>query len=335
MAVWLAIRSSQITLTERRLKRLEDATVLDWFQQQWRECRTPTVVLVGAAVFIIEQAEVRCLGWPGPGLLLLVCKDGRFVFYNTAAQAEPLTFGPSRSGYIHPFVSFSGDGRWLVAHRGVWDLAPTAAALTAGAAPIPEPANRYDGAGPFLVHCLSALDQDGRRALRCVGEDVRSPLVQQLLGLPGFEVQGVCPGPQPGPPYAAALSDRYVVWFDRQFPPLKQALVYSLKSGELQASLPHTSGINAVVFSRDGHRLATAAGVTVRVWDPESGECIRRFQGQRGNIQAIAFHPSGRFLAVSCLDKTVRFWDVESGRELRHYTWDIGIASHSRFLLTA
>jgi hypothetical protein len=39
MAVWLAIRSPEITPTERWLKRFdEDATVLDWFQRQWREC---------------------------------------------------------------------------------------------------------------------------------------------------------------------------------------------------------------------------------------------------------------------------------------------------------
>jgi WD40 repeat protein len=280
-------------------------------------------------VFIIKQAEVRCLGWPGPGLLLLVRQDGKFAFYDTATQAERFTFGPSRP---RPgVVSFSGDGRWLIAHHGVWDLAPATAALTAGTSPVPEPVNRYDGAGPFQVHCLYALDQDGRRALRYVGKDVWSPSVQQLLGLPDFEVQGVCPGPQPCNPYAAALSDRYVVWFVRRMPPYKEALVYSLGSGALQASLPHTSGIKAVVFSRDGRRLATAAGVTVRVWGPESGECIRRFKGQRGNIQAVTFHPSGRFLAVSCLDETVRFWDVESGRELGNYAWGFGAASQLAF----
>jgi hypothetical protein len=39
MAVWLAIRSPEITPTERWLKRFdEDATVLAWFQRQWRAC---------------------------------------------------------------------------------------------------------------------------------------------------------------------------------------------------------------------------------------------------------------------------------------------------------
>jgi WD40 repeat protein len=286
---------------------------------------------VEAALFIIEQAEVQRLGWPGPGLLLLVRQDGKIAFYDTATRAERFTFNPSQSGYVHTFRSFSGDGRWLMAHQGVWDLSAATAALTAGTSPVPEPVNRYDR-GPFSVHCLHALDQDGRRVLRYVEEDVVSPVVQQFPGLPDFEVQGVCPGPEPcNNPYAAALSDRFVVWFDRRMPPYKQALVYSLEGRALQCSLPHTSGIRAVVFSRDGRRLATAAGVTVRVWAPESGECVRKFKGQRGNIHAIAFHPSGRFLAVSCPDETVRFWEVESGKELGSYAWGVGAASHLAF----
>jgi WD40 repeat protein len=82
---------------------------------------------------------------------------------------------------------------------------------------------------------------------------------------------------------------------------------------------------------RDGKLLATAAGVTVRVWEPTTGECVRKFKGQRGNVQAIAFHPSGRFLGVCCPDETVRFWDVESGRELANYAWGHGPASHLAF----
>jgi WD40 repeat protein len=197
------------------------------------------------------------------------------------------------------------------------------------------PVNAYEAPDEFLVHSLYALAQDGQRALRCVGKDLSTPLVQELLGLPGLEVQGTCPGPGPGGlPYAAALSDRFVVWFNRRFPPYKEALVYSLESGGLLARLSHTAGINLVAFSRDGRQFATAAGVTVRVWAPESGECVRRFKGQRGNVQAIAFHPSpeGRsLLAVSCLDETIRFWDIESGKELASYAWGVGAANRLAF----
>jgi hypothetical protein len=289
------------------------------------------LVLEGRPVVVIEQEKVRGLGWPQPGSLVLVRHDGSFAFHDTATPAARFTFAASQSSYVHPIISFSGDGRWLLAHCTVWDLAPAAAALAAGAEAIPEPAKLYESPGTFQVHALYALAQDGRRALRCVGKDVMAPLAQQLLGVPGFDVQGECPGPGPDLPYAAALSDRFVVWFEKRLPPYKEARVYPLDTGALQATLPHTQGINKVAFSRDGRHFATAAGGTVRVWEPGSGECVRRFKGQRGKVQAVAFHPSGRFLAVSCLDESVRFWDVESGKELGSYAWGVGAASHLAF----
>jgi WD40 repeat protein len=282
-------------------------------------------------MFVIQQEQVRSLGWPCPALLSLVRQDGSFAFYDTATWTERFTFQGSQHAYVSPILSFSGDGRWLVALGGLWDLAPTVTALTAGTSPIPAPVNRYSGRGEFLVNYLYAVAQDGQRALRGVGKDTKSPTVQQLLGLPGLGVQGVCPGPEPCPSYAAALSDRFVVWFKESWPPYKEALIYSLESRALTATLSHTQGINPVVFSRDGRQLATAGGGTVRVWDPESGECVRRFKGQRGNVPSVAWHPSGRFLAVSCRDETVRFWDVESGKELRSFAWGVGAAAHLAF----
>jgi hypothetical protein len=273
-------------------------------------------------VFIIEQEKVRLVGWPAPGLLLLVRQDGAFAFYDTATRAERCTFG-GKPGYVQPRAWLSG-GRWLLAHGAVWDLAPTADALAAGRSPVPEPVKRYEWDGVFLIHCLYAFSQDGRLALRCVGKDVMAPTVQQLLSVPEFEVRGVCPGPAPCPSYAAALSNRFVVWFEQKWPPYKQALVYSLQSGALTASIEHTRGINCAVFSRDGRRLATAASGTVRVCDPESGECVRQFKAYKGNVRAIEFHPSGRFLAVSCHDESIRFADVASGRELVLGRWRRG-----------
>lgn len=279
-------------------------------------------------MFVIEQEQVRGLAWSTPGLLAAVRSDGALDFCGPEGKRRAFVLGKSN---YNPRVVFSGDGRWLIAHQNLWDLAPTVAALAAGASRVPEPVNRGGGPGSFLVDALYDLDQTARRALRCVGTDLRSPLVQQLLELPAFTVEGTCPSPNSAPPYAAALSDRFVVWFDRQLPPLKSASVFALANGAQTATLAHPRGVNALTFSRDGRWLATAASGTVRVWDPESGECVRQFKSLKGNVRTVAFHPAGQFLAVSGQDEMVRFWDVGSGRELGRYEWGAGVAAHLAF----
>jgi hypothetical protein len=281
-------------------------------------------------VFVIEQKKACFVGWPAPGLLLLVREDGTFAFHDTATRAERFTFA-GRKGYIDPTMALSGDGRWLVARQAVWGLERTVAALTAGRARVPKPVKAYECPDEYMVHSLYDLAPDGPLALRCVAKDLMTPLVQHLLSLPGFNVQGVCPGPGPSLPYAAALSTRFVVWYEKRMPPYKQARVYSLQSGKQVTTLTHARGINKVVFSRDGRLLATAASGTVCVWSPESGDVVRKFKALRGNVQAFAFHPSGRSLAVSCLDETIRFWDIECGKETGSYAWGVGPATRLAF----
>ena len=42
-----------------------------------------------------------------------------------------------------------------------------------------------------------------------------------------------------------------------------------------------------------------------RVWDARSGECVMRFEGHDGDINAVRFFPSGDALGTACNDGTV------------------------------
>src|SRR5262249_28779132 len=51
----------------------------------------------------------------------------------------------------------------------------------------------------------------------------------------------------------------------------------------------------------------------VALWDVPARRQVRALQGGTMNV---AFHPSGRRLAVASLVQTVRVWDVEDGRQV-------------------
>ncbi|NKY33921.1 WD40 repeat domain-containing protein [Nocardia speluncae] len=82
----------------------------------------------------------------------------------------------------------------------------------------------------------------------------------------------------------------------------------------------HTSTVNAVAFSPDGHTLATGSGSdnTVRLWDPATGEQIGEpLIGHTGSVVSVAFSPdSPHILATGSSDDTVRLWDPATGEQI-------------------
>jgi WD40 repeat protein len=76
----------------------------------------------------------------------------------------------------------------------------------------------------------------------------------------------------------------------------------------------HSGPVNSVVFSPNGHILATASSDrTVRIWDVTD---LRRpaevatLTGCSGTVNVVAFSPDGRTLATADAGQTVRLWDL-------------------------
>ncbi len=89
--------------------------------------------------------------------------------------------------------------------------------------------------------------------------------------------------------------------------------------GPLSAVLEgHADSVRSVGWSPDGQRaLSGAADHTVRLWDVESGHCLRVLQGHTDVVRSVAWSPDGRRALSGAGDHTVRLWDVETGRCLR------------------
>ncbi|KJA21636.1 hypothetical protein HYPSUDRAFT_67562 [Hypholoma sublateritium FD-334 SS-4] len=65
---------------------------------------------------------------------------------------------------------------------------------------------------------------------------------------------------------------------------------------------------------------------TIKLWDALRGQCLWTFVGHDGWVQALTFHPCGKFLLSAADDHTMRVWDLKTGRCLKK------IDAHSPFV---
>ncbi len=100
--------------------------------------------------------------------------------------------------------------------------------------------------------------------------------------------------------------------------------------------------IPALDFHPDGHLLASGGfDHQVKLWDLQTGQCLRTFEGHTQWIWGVGFSTDGQLLASAANDNTVRIWQVATGECIRiledHTSWvqSVDFSPDGRYLATA
>jgi small GTP-binding protein len=110
----------------------------------------------------------------------------------------------------------------------------------------------------------------------------------------------------------------YVDWLPEDH---EQEYAKLLEACQLPVKPPvvYEEGILAFAFSPDGKRALCGyhGDNTVRLWDVETGRCLRVLKGHTDMVDCVAWSADQRRALSGSHDSTVRLWDVETGRCLR------------------
>ncbi len=236
--------------------------------------------------------------------------DGSARLWRLDAPQSPLELGaPSPTLHAPGSAMFSSDGRLVAVAVGEGPLrihdATTGASVCAVA-----------GCGPFFTTgnvARCAFDRSSTRVITVVPDGGRRTAVvwdartgHRLRTLATHASEVLCVAVDPSSERVAVSDSDGIV--------LVQALAGDGVPLQIDA---HADGTTSVTFDRLGRRLLTCGrDDRAKLFDAESGACIRTFTGHRSMLYEARFSPDETKIATASWDTTASVFDVASGARL-------------------
>jgi WD40 repeat protein len=120
--------------------------------------------------------------------------------------------------------------------------------------------------------------------------------------------------------------------------------VWDLDSGQCLHTLRgHSSAVSSVCLFHGGRRAVSGSGDktgweepekednTLRIWDLDTGQCLRLLKGHNGVVGCLSVTADGRRAVSGSADKTLRVWNLETAQYLRTleghgaYIWSVAV----------
>lgn len=99
-----------------------------------------------------------------------------------------------------------------------------------------------------------------------------------------------------------------------------QLMIVDVETGRIEQEIvdAHSDTVFGLAFSPDGKQIASCgADRFMKVFDIESGELVKTFEGHTHHVLCVGWRADGRVLATGGADKVVKVWNVSDGSQLK------------------
>lgn len=156
------------------------------------------------------------------------------------------------------------------------------------------------------------------------GKCLNTIKVKAKYNLPGITALAITPD---GRQIISGSKDSTIdVWMMDTYKNIRSLIGHkTIKYSNEQRAFPKAQGITTLAVSPSGTRIVSAGSdCMIKIWDIESGKCLRTLKEHRRFVADIAITPDSEYLVSASYDSRLKIWEIETGRCVRTLNGHLG-----------